>query len=54
VGLQFGDPMFDQEAMKKRTYIASSPDRPAKKLGIRPLDLSKVGSTVHDPPTPAH
>ena len=49
VGLQFGDPMFDQEAMKKKIF-RFMPGSPCEKLGIKPLDLSSVGSSVQDSP----
>ena len=35
----------DQEAMKQRIF-RFKPGSPAKKLGINPLDMSKVGSTL--------
>jgi len=49
VGVLFADPMLDREAMKQRLY-RFKPGSPCEKLGIKPLDLSKVGSTVQDPP----
>ena len=45
VGMLFVDPMFDEEAMKKRIF-RFKPGSPAEKLGIEPIDLSKVGSTL--------
>jgi hypothetical protein len=45
VGLMFGDPMFDQEAMKRHIY-RFQPGSPAEKLGIKPLDQSLVGSSL--------
>ncbi len=50
VGLQFGDPMFDTAAFEQRVF-RFKPGSPCESLGIKPLDLSKVGSTVQDPPT---
>lgn len=47
VGLQFGDPMLDTEALKNRIF-RFKPGSPSEKLGIKPVDLSKVGSTVQD------
>jgi hypothetical protein len=48
IGLEFGNPMFDQEAMKKKIF-RFMPGSPCEKLGIKPLDLSSVGSAVQDP-----
>jgi hypothetical protein len=48
VGLEFADPMFDAEAMKRRIY-RFLPGSPAEALGIKPIDLSAVGSSVKDP-----
>jgi hypothetical protein len=45
--VQSGDPMFDQEAIKKKIF-RFEPGSPAVKLGIKPLDLSLVGSAVQD------
>ena len=45
VGLQFGDPRFDKEAMKQRIF-RFEPGSPAEKLGVKPLDMSQVGSTL--------
>ncbi len=45
VGMVFVDPMFDKEAMKQRIY-RFLPGSPATKLGIKPIDLSSVGSTL--------
>ena len=46
IGLQFGDPLFDKEAMKQNIY-RFAPGSPTEKLGIKPIDLSSVGSTLH-------
>ncbi len=45
VGLQFGDPLFDQEAMKQKIF-RFMPGSPCGKLGIKPLDMSHVGSSL--------
>ena len=45
VGLLYADPMFDQEAMTQKIF-RFKPGSPAIKLGIEPIDLSKVGSTL--------
>ena len=45
VGMLFADPMFDDEAMKQRIF-RFKPGSPAAKLGIKPIDLSDVGSTL--------
>jgi len=45
VGLLYTDPRFDMEAMKRRVF-RFLPDSPAHKLGIKPIDLSKAGSTL--------
>jgi hypothetical protein len=45
VGMLFVDPMFDEEAMKKQIF-RFKPGSPAIKLGIKPIDLSKAGSTL--------
>lgn len=47
-GLLYADPMIDREAMKKKIFRFKS-GSPCEKLGIKPLDFSKVGSTVQDP-----
>ena len=47
VGLQFGDPMFDQEAMKQKIF-RFEPGSPCGQLGIKPIDLSHVGSSLKD------
>lgn len=44
----YADPMLDREAMEKKIFCFL-PGSPCKKLGIRPLDMSHVGSTVKDP-----
>ena len=49
VGLQFGDPLFDQEALKQKIFRFKS-GSPAEKLGIKPLDMSQVGSTLAKSP----
>jgi Right handed beta helix region len=45
VGLLYADPMFDEAAMKQKIF-RFMPGSPAIKLGIQPIDLSKVGSTL--------
>ena len=45
VGLLVADPMFDEAAMKLRIF-RFKPGSPAVKLGIKPIDLSQVGSTL--------
>jgi hypothetical protein len=45
VGMLFVDPLFDEEAMRKKVF-RFKPGSPAEKLGIQPIDLSKVGSTL--------
>jgi hypothetical protein len=52
VGLLFADPLLDQAAMKQKIF-RFKPGSPCEKLGIKPIDLSKVGSTVQDPPATA-
>jgi hypothetical protein len=47
VGVQFGDPMFDQEAMKRRIF-RFLPASPCEALGIKPIDLSHAGSSLKD------
>jgi hypothetical protein len=37
--------MFDEEAMKEKIF-RFKPGSPAEKLGIKPIDLSNVGSTL--------
>ncbi len=44
-GLIYADPMFDKDAMKHKVF-RFKPGSPAAKLGIKPIDLSKVGSTL--------
>ncbi len=39
------DPMFDEEAMKQKIF-RFKPGSQAIKLGIKPIDLSKLGSTL--------
>jgi hypothetical protein len=45
VGLLYADPMFDEEAMKQKIF-RFKPGSPAEKLGIQPIDLSEVGSSL--------
>ena len=45
VGMLYTDPMFDKDAMKHKIF-RFLPGSPAAKLGIKPLDMSKVGSTL--------
>ena len=45
VKLLYADPMFDKEAMKKGIYRFKE-GSPAKKLGIKPIDLREVGSSL--------
>ena len=45
VKLLYADPMFDQEAMKEGLYRFEK-GSPAEKLGIKPIDLRKVGSSL--------
>ena len=47
VGLLFADPMFDEAAMKERIF-RFKPGSPCEKLGIEPIDLSSVGSTLKE------
>jgi hypothetical protein len=44
-GLIYADPMFDQDAMKDKIF-RFKPGSPAEKLGIKPIDLSSVGSSL--------
>ncbi|TWU37906.1 hypothetical protein Q31b_46950 [Novipirellula aureliae] len=48
VKLLYADPMFDEEAMKEGHYRFKT-GSPAKKLGIKPIDLRKVGSSLANP-----
>ncbi|MGJ8640521.1 MAG: right-handed parallel beta-helix repeat-containing protein [Opitutaceae bacterium] len=48
VKLQYIDPMFDEEAMKEGLYRFRE-GSPAEKLGIKPIDLRKVGSSLAGP-----
>ena len=48
VGMLYADPLFDKEAMKQKIF-RFMPGSPTEKLGIKPIDLSQVGSTVEDP-----
>lgn len=48
VKLLYADPMFDEEAAKLGVY-RFMPGSPAEKLGIRPLDLREVGSSLTQP-----
>jgi len=43
--LLYADPMFDMEAMKGKIF-RFLPGSPAEKLGIEPIDLSNVGSSL--------
>jgi len=43
--LLYADPMFDMEAMKRKVF-QFLPGSPAEKLGIEPIDLSNVGSSL--------
>ena len=45
VKLLYADPMFDEEAMRTGLYRFKK-GSPAEKLGIKPIDLSTVGSTL--------
>ena len=45
VKLLYADPMFDEEAMKQKIF-RFLPGSPAEKLGIKPIDLSEVGSSL--------
>lgn len=45
VGMLYADPMLDEEAMKQKIFRFKS-GSPAEKLGIKPIDLSNVGSTL--------
>ena len=45
VGMLYADPLFDKAAMKQKIF-RFKPGSPAEKLGIQPIDLSKVGSTL--------
>ena len=48
VGLLVADPMLDPDAMEQKIF-RFLPGSPCEKLGIKPLDMSQVGSTVKDP-----
>ncbi|MDF7798605.1 right-handed parallel beta-helix repeat-containing protein [Pontiellaceae bacterium B1224] len=48
VKLLYADPMFDLEAMKKGLYRFKK-GSPAEKLGIKPIDLREVGSSLATP-----
>jgi len=48
VKLLYTDPMFDEEAMKKGLYRFKE-GSPAEKLGIKPIDLREVGSSLATP-----
>ena len=41
--------VLDKEAMKQKIF-RFNPGLPCEKLGIKPVDLSTVGSTVQDAP----
>ena len=45
VKLLYADPMFDEEAMKEGLYRFRK-GSPAEKLGIKPIDLRTVGSSL--------
>ena len=45
IKLLYADPMFDLEAMKGKVF-RFLPGSPAEKLGIEPIDLSNVGSSL--------
>ena len=47
--LMYADPLFDQEAMKKGLYQFEK-GSPAPKLGIKPIDLRQVGSSLATSP----
>lgn len=47
-GLIYADPLLDPKAMEKKIF-RFLPGSPCEKLGIKPLDMSRVGSTVKDP-----
>jgi len=51
VKLLYADPGFDQEAMSKGIYRFTA-GSPAEKLGIKPIDLREVGSSLA--PTSSH
>jgi len=44
-GLIYADPMFDKDAIKHKVFRFKA-GSPAEKLGIKPIDLSKVGSSL--------
>ncbi|TWT80417.1 hypothetical protein CA13_18330 [Planctomycetes bacterium CA13] len=48
VKLLYADPMFDEEAMKEGLYRFKK-GSPAEKLGIKPIDLREVGSSLANP-----
>ena len=43
--LLYADPKFDQDAMKKGLFQFEE-GSPATKLGIKPIDLREVGSSL--------
>lgn len=45
IKLLYADPMFDEAAMKKKNFRFRD-GSPALKLGIEPIDLSSVGSSL--------
>ena len=45
IKLLYADPRFDVEAMKRKIF-RFRPGSPAEKLGIEPIDLSNVGSSL--------
>ena len=48
VKLLYADPRFDEEAMKEVLYLFKE-GSPAVKLGIKPIDLREVGSSLANP-----
>ena len=48
VKLLYADPMFDEAAMQEGLYQFKA-GSPAEKLGIKPIDLRKVGSSLANP-----
>ncbi len=48
VKLLYADPQFDEEAMKEGLYRFKE-GSPAEKLGIKPIDLREVGSSLANP-----
>ncbi|VGO11754.1 hypothetical protein PDESU_00300 [Pontiella desulfatans] len=50
VKLLYADPLFDEEAMKEGLYRFKK-GSPAEALGIKPIDLREVGSSLSNPRT---